>query len=119
MRIKKLQDAELLLAGDQTRLRELFHPEREGLDLPYSLAHAFLEPGTGSLPHRLRGSELYYFLRGRGVFYLEGQQQEVGAETLVWVPPMAEQWVRNTGTERLEFLCIVAPPWTPEGDHLT
>jgi mannose-6-phosphate isomerase-like protein (cupin superfamily) len=33
-----------------------------------------------------------------------------------WVQPGAKQWLCNEGEEPLEFLVIVDPPWTKEGD---
>ena len=40
MLVRRLQDCELFLAGDHTQLRELLHPDKQPLELRYSLAHA-------------------------------------------------------------------------------
>ena len=61
-----LQRCPEFLAGDHTRLRELLHPAKASLALGYSLAHGLLAPGQQSLWHRLKSSEVYYFIAGRG-----------------------------------------------------
>jgi mannose-6-phosphate isomerase-like protein (cupin superfamily) len=42
----------------------------------------------------------------------------VAAGTLVFVPPGAEQWVRNTGSDPLAFLCVVEPAWTAQSEEI-
>jgi mannose-6-phosphate isomerase-like protein (cupin superfamily) len=34
----------------------------------------------------------------------------------VYVPPMSEQFIENTGKSDLRFLCIVDPAWKPEDE---
>lgn len=100
------------LAGDHTLLKELLHPANEGLELPYSLAQARLQPGAASLPHQLKkSSELYYFLEGQGTLHVEGIAHPVTAGSVALVPAGATQHLVNTGTRQLSFLCIVSPPW--------
>ncbi len=110
---RNMHDAVEFLAGDHTLLRELLHPDKEGLALPYSLAHARLEAGTASLPHRLQNSdELYFFLHGAGVLYLEKKPYPVKTGDAVLVPANCLQYLENTGVDQLTFLCIVSPPWS-------
>jgi len=114
---KKLTDAAEFSAGDATLLRELVHPDKDPVELPYSLAHARLEAGKSSLPHCLTGqSELYYFLEGKGEIYLDGKPVEAGAGEVVLVPAGVPQFVRNTGSGDLVFLCIVSPPWREKSE---
>ncbi|HVG00956.1 MAG TPA: cupin domain-containing protein, partial [Chloroflexia bacterium] len=82
------------VAGDETLLREVLHPDHGTAPVPYSLAHATLAPGTRSLLHRLRGSELYYFLQGHAEMHIDGESGEVRAGHVVFVPPGATQFVR-------------------------
>mgnify|MGYP006266087995 CR=1 FL=1 len=112
---RKIHELPAFVAGDSTRLREVLRPERDGLDLPYSLAQAELDPGTASDPHRLAHStELYLFVAGSGMAIVNGQEIEVAAGSVVLIPQNAEQYVRNTGREALVFFCVVAPPWRAE-----
>ncbi len=34
------------------------------------------------------------------------------------VPPLSEQFIENTGTSELRFLCIVEPAWTVEDETI-
>ncbi|MCP4684827.1 MAG: cupin domain-containing protein [bacterium] len=112
MLIRKLKDCLEITAGDSTRLRELLHPSR---DYPfsgrYSLAHAIVEPGKASVRHRLKTDEVYYILEGTGEMHVDDETESVSAGDAVEIPPGAEQWIRNTGTGDLAFLCIVDPAW--------
>ena len=104
------------LAGDHTRLRELLHPAKAELKLGYSLAHGLLDPGKQSLWHRLKSSEVYYFIAGRGVMKVEEASMPVQAGSVIYVPPGAKQSLINTGTESIEFLCLVDPAWKAEDE---
>lgn len=104
------------MAGDHTRLRELLHPGKASLALGYSLAHGFLDPGEQSLWHRLKSSEVYYFIAGRGLMKVEAESLTVEAGSVVYVPPGAKQSLENNGTDPIEFLCLVDPAWTAEDE---
>ena len=56
MFIRRLQDSPEFIAGDNSILRELLHPDKADLDLRYSFAHAIVRPAQTTLPHRLRTS---------------------------------------------------------------
>jgi len=110
---KNIADVASFVAGDATVLKEVLHPRHEGIDLPYSLAQAHLEPGKSSHPHVLTESEeLYIFLEGTGEAILNGEVKQVVAGDLVLMPAGCEQYVRNTGKSPLVFYCIVSPPWS-------
>lgn len=115
---KHLSQCPVFQAGDDTLLAEWLHPKNDGIDLPYSLAHAALPLGEASLPHRLKSAETYIFLQGVGILYIEGQAHRVGKNDLVVVPAHAEQYLENIGIEDLQFLCIVSPPWQAEEEEI-
>ena len=115
---KSVSDIPFFLAGDKTHLQEVIHPKNDQVQLGYSLARAYVEVGTSSLPHSLAESELYYFLQGNGELFIEDEKHVIQRGDVVLVPSGAKQYVRNTGTNKLEFLCIVSPPWTPEGEEI-
>ena len=100
------------VAGDHTRLRELLHPAKASLALGYSVAHGILDPGQQSLWHRLKSSEVYYFIAGRGVMKVEAESLAVEAGSVIYVPPGATQALENNGADPIEFLCLVDPAWT-------
>jgi len=118
MLIKKLKDCAEVTAGDRTRLRELLHPARDAVSVRYSLAVAWLAPGKRSQAHRLKTAEVYYLVRGNGVMHIGKEAAEVTSGDAVYIPPVAAQWLENTGKEEIEFLCIVDPAWRPEDEQV-
>lgn len=106
------------LAGDHTRLREVFHPAKHPLKLGYSLAHGALGPGQRSKWHVLNSSEVYYFLSGHGRFMIDEQVTTVEAGTTLYVPPGSKQSLENMGTDTIEFLCVVDPAWKTEDERI-
>ncbi|MEA2573484.1 MAG: hypothetical protein QOH93_782 [Chloroflexia bacterium] len=118
MLIVDINDCPQFLAGDETLLREVLHPSVHSVPIRYSLAHVLLKPGGRSLPHRLRGSEVYYFLQGSGTMYVDEESSEVRAGQVLYVPPGATQHLENRGVEDLVFLCIVEPAWSPEDEEV-
>ena len=115
---KKISNVQEFLAGDHTHLKEVLHPSNDNLELGYSLAHAYIKVGEQSLPHRLHFSETYYFLEGKGEIYVNDKMIEVKPNEIVFVPPHALQYVKNTGQTPLNFICIVSPPWSAETEEI-
>jgi mannose-6-phosphate isomerase-like protein (cupin superfamily) len=80
-----LNDCAEFVAGDNTILREVLHPNKQDMALRYSLAHAVVRPEEASLAHRLASSEVYYILEGEGTMYIDGEQAEVGPGATLFV----------------------------------
>jgi len=118
MFIRDVRDRDEIIAGDHTRLRELFNPRKDKIELGYSFAVAVIAPGRSSLLHRLKTSEVYYFLAGRGEMQVGGDVNRVRPGQVVYVPPGGVQKVKNTGTENLMFICIVEPAWRAEDEEI-
>lgn len=116
MLIQKLNACDEFIAGDGTQLRELLHPDKQAVDLRYSLAHAALPPGQTSVLHSLTTSEVYYILSGVGERHIDDENQVVEAGDAVYSPPNAKQFIYNCGTEPLIFICIVDPAWRKEDE---
>jgi mannose-6-phosphate isomerase-like protein (cupin superfamily) len=116
---KNIMDLPSFTAGDETIIKEVLHPKNDGIALGYSLAHAELAPGQASLPHRLmQRSETYILLEGQGEAFIDGQSYHLTAGEILYIPPAAEQYIQNTGSGPLRFLCIVDPPWTEETEEV-
>ena len=66
------------------------------------------QPGTetGFLHKHKQHEELYFFLRGKGEFQVDGQIFPVKEGSVVRVAPEGERSVRNNGTEPLIMLCV-------------
>jgi mannose-6-phosphate isomerase-like protein (cupin superfamily) len=116
MIINNLDDCAEFVAGDNTILRELFHPAKAALELRYSLAHAVVPPGKTSFRHALKTSEVYYILEGSGIMHINDESASVGPGAAIYIPPLAIQCIHNTGDTDLRFLCIVDPAWRAEDE---
>lgn len=61
---------------------------------------------TGFLHTHKNHEELYFFLKGKGEFQVDGDVFPVGEGTVVRVAPEGRRSVRNNGTEPLVMLCV-------------
>ena len=117
MFIRDVKKCKPFTASDDTTICELLHPSREGIDIPYSIAHATLEPGKASQPHGLReSSEVYYILEGKGEMHIGEKSANVVPGQSIYISPGSVQWIRNIGEINLKFLCIVHPMWRAEDE---
>jgi len=118
MLLKHLKDCREFVAGDGSILRELLHPEKTGLQIRYSLACAKVMAGQMTKPHKLKSSEIYYIIAGQGLMHIDEESFEVNPECAVYVPPRSTQYIKNTGSSDLKFLCIVEPAWQKEDEEV-
>ena len=118
MFVKCLKDCEQFTAGDGSILRELLHPKKADLQIHYSLAYATVAAGRLTKPHKLRASEVYYIIDGRGLMHIGEESLEVAGGCAVYIPPNAVQFIENTEKSDLKFLCIVDPPWRKEDEQI-
>ena len=65
-----------------------------------------------------RSTELYYILSGSGEMQIDRDQAPVRPGQIVHIPPGARQFIRNTGTVDLVFLCIVDPKWQAHDERI-
>ena len=118
MFIKKLGRCKQFIAGDNSLLKELLNPNKENIDVRYSLAHARVKPGETTRLHKLKVSEVYYIINGKGEMRIADKTEGVSEGDTVYIPPDAIQSIKNTGSDELIFLCIVDPAWTPEIEEI-
>ncbi|MEC4985544.1 MAG: cupin domain-containing protein [Oscillatoria sp. PMC 1068.18] len=116
MLIKKLNNCPEFIAGDGTILRELLHPDKQQIELRYSLAHAIVPVGETSQPHSLTTSEVYYILTGKGEMHIDSETEFVEPGDAIYIPPNAKQFIHNCGDEPLVFICLVDPAWRKEDE---
>jgi len=68
------------------------------------------EPGQSHALHAHAGMDkVYYVLEGSGLFLLEGRELPMNAGDLLVAPDGVPHGVRNTGSERLLVLAVLAP----------
>ncbi len=118
MHVRRLEDCAEFIAGDGSLLREFLHPEKVDVGIRYSLAHARVRRGERTKPHRLRTTEVYYILGGRGRMHIDSEVSEVAADCVVYIPPGSVQSIENAGTGDLAFLCIVDPAWREADEEI-
>lgn len=118
MLIKSLKDCKEITALDGCRLRELLNPDKQDIEIRYSLAHAKVASLKSTAAHRLKNSEVYYIIAGGGTVFINDKPARVGPGDAVYIPPGAKQYIVNTQRCELEFLCIVDPAWRPDGEEV-
>ena len=118
MFIRDLSKCDEFVGGDSTKLKELFNPLKDDLNLRYSLAYAIVKPNQATGNHKLKTSEVYYILEGKGLMCIDNESEEVKEEMAIYTPPNSEQKIKNIGEKDLVFLCIVDPAWKSEDETL-
>ena len=106
------------IAGDKSELREILNPQKEKLKLNYSLAYAMVRPGKKTLRHRLKYTEVYFIIKGRGIMHINKNKEKVNAGDTIYIPPGSVQYIENFSHNSLEFICIVEPAWKPECEEV-
>jgi mannose-6-phosphate isomerase-like protein (cupin superfamily) len=118
MFIRDISRSQEIVAGDNCLLKELLNPLQDDLELRYSLAVGRVQPGGETFLHRLKNSEVYFFLKGTAEIYIDDDIGVVGAGQVVYVPPGASQRVKNVGEDELLFACIVDPAWQESDEEI-
>jgi mannose-6-phosphate isomerase-like protein (cupin superfamily) len=97
------QDSYLLLTGGQFGSRNL------------TITWVDCEPGSEQRRHSHEAQEqVYVILHGRGLIKVEGEEREVEAGALVFIPPGTTHAIRNTGSETLTYVSATSPPFELE-----
>lgn len=118
MLIRKFDDCHESLVGDNCILREFLHPDKQDIDIRYSLAHAKVLIGGKTWKHSLKTAEVYYIIHGKGIMTIDGESVLVEQKDTVYIPPESVQCIENTGDVDLEFICIVDPAWRKEDEFV-
>lgn len=118
MIIKKLQNLNKIDGNEGTIISQIFHPHNTLNGIRYSVSHSTIKPGKGSKRHKLKTSEVYYIVEGIGVIHIDEESQTVSKDDAVYIPPFSVQFIENTGTVDLKFLCIVDPAWRQEDETM-
>ena len=118
IKFNRFTDSTPFEAADLTEIRELLHPKNDDVELPYSIAHATVQPGRASVPHILEeSSEAYHILSGTGRAYIGAQIYDMQPGDTVLIPAGVRQYIECSGPEPLTFLCVVAPPYEATKDR--
>ena len=118
MSIKEDSKINFINGNENVELKEYFNPDNTSNEINYSLAQFSLDIGKRTKLHKIKSSEIYYILDGKGKLKIDNQDYELKKDDSAYVPPNSEQFVENIGSKKLRFLCIVQPAWKPEDDEI-
>lgn len=116
MFVKNINDCAKFTANDGCQIQEWLHPKNDSVDLSYSVAMATVDVGEQSYKHTLEQTEVYLITAGQGLMHIDDEEQTVKAGDAIYIEPQRIQWIENTGELPLQFIAIVNPPWSDEGD---
>ncbi len=117
--VRKNSQIKDIQGQEGTRIKQYFSPENTSNGINYSIAQFTLEPSKRTKPHRMvRSSEIYYILDGSGDLTVNRETQHVKKGDGVYILPNSRQFIVNTGSENLKFLCIVQPAWRQDDEIL-
>ncbi len=98
--------------GDGVILRRKFFRGVSRLAVNFDIWE--LAPGTSEGNHIHAGKdgleEIYYFLQGQGVMWIEGQELAVSAGDAILVPPGIDHGMRTVGSEPLRLVLLFGEP---------
>lgn len=114
-----LREHAAMHGGDGVIVRRSFFREQSQLAVRFDVWE--LAPGVSEGSHTHGGAsasdgderpleEIYYFLQGSGVMWMDGEDVPVTAGDAVMVPPGVDHGFRNTGTEPLRLVLLWGPP---------
>ena len=118
MIVKKIEEIEAFTGQEGTEIKQIFSPSETDNSIRYSIAHCTINPGERSKPHIMKTSEMYYILQGEGIMHIDSETKQVNQNDLIFVPPMSNQFLENSGEIDLTVLCIVDPAWKKENEIL-
>jgi mannose-6-phosphate isomerase-like protein (cupin superfamily) len=84
--------------------------EGEGYGSGVSFFHVHNQPGEGPDLHRHPYSETWVVQSGTARFTADGDELEAGPGDVIVVTPDTPHKFKNSGTERLDILCIHDSP---------
>ncbi len=50
--------------------------------------------------------------------HIDDKSFKVSVDCAIHIPPLSTQYIENTGTSYLKFLCIVDPAWRKEDEEV-
>ena len=118
MSLRKNSEINFIDGNEGTKIKQYFHPHNTLNGINYSLAQFTLETGKKSKRHKMKSSEIYYILEGSGKLTVNEESYILQKDDSAYVPPNAEQFIENSGSEDLKFLCIVEPAWKADDEEL-
>jgi len=86
---------ELINLNDRARYAHTFSPQILRMTQTYKTPLICMNPGQAIEPHA-SGTGVFYFVSGKGVMTVDGEEREVGAGDMVFVDKGQERGIRAT-----------------------
>ena len=118
MSLRRNSEIDSIQGDEGTKIKQYFHPHNTLNGINYSIAQFTLGPGKKSKLHKMSSSEIYYILEGSGNLKIDEETHHLEKDDSAYVPPNSKQFIENTGSIDLKFLCIVEPAWKAENEIL-
>ena len=118
MSLRRNSEIDSIQGDEGTKIKQYFHPHNTLNGINYSIAQFTLGPGKKSKLHKISSSEIYYILEGSGKLKIDEETHQLEKDDSVYVPPNSKQFIENTGSIDLKFLCIVEPAWKADDEIL-
>ena len=118
MSIKENSKIEFIEGGEGAKIKQYFEPRNTSNGINYSIAQFSLKVGEKTKLHKIKSSEIYYILEGKGKLKINDEVFALKINDSAYVPPNSKQFIENIGSENLSFLCIVEPAWKAEDDEI-
>lgn len=118
MSLRKNSEIDSIQGNEGTTIKQYFHPHNTLNGINYSIAQFTLEPGKRSKLHKMKSSEIYYILEGTGEIKINEELFHIEKDDSMYVPPNSKQFIKNSGSINLKFLCIVEPAWKADDEIL-
>jgi len=91
----------------------------DGNDAAVTVTWVDSEPGTAQPLHKHEHQQAYIVARGAGRMEVDGEQRDVAAGDLVFMPPGAMHSLANTGDEPLSYITVAHPAFEIYRDEET
>ena len=118
MSLRRNSEIDSIQGDEGTKIKQYFHPHNTLNGINYSIAQFTLGPGKKSKLHKMSSSEIYYILEGSGNLKIDEETHHLEKDDSAYVPPNSKQFIENTGSIDLKFLCIVEPAWKADDEIL-
>ena len=110
---RKIDDVDSFHGNEGSELRPLFYPENTKNEIRYSLAHSIILPGKRTKIHKMKSTEVYFVLEGKGVLHIDDELVVVDKHQSIFVPPFSLQYLENTGDVDFAYLFFGGNPHDP------
>lgn len=114
MQVNNVRETEYFTSTDGCRITETFGVPTEGIK-EASVAYAILPKGETTDAHHHNFLEWYIITKGSAKMTIAEETRDVRVGDNILIPKKNWHFIKNTGTDDLEFYCFCVPAFTLEG----